>query len=168
MYANFFFLFLLTVGPVSAGVLQQQELKTQEELDQRLLLVLSQRKTPAVESIQQLLDKGARVNQTVRYKTPLMHAASEGHLEIVKLLLAKGAEVNAQTDEGTALMMAVTWGHAEIVKLLLDAGAQVDAKHRLGSSALIMSARRSVPEMNPPPSTSAATRRGNHELVVGE
>ncbi|HLM23714.1 MAG TPA: ankyrin repeat domain-containing protein, partial [Pyrinomonadaceae bacterium] len=144
-------LFLLTVGPVSAGVLQQQELKTQEELDQRLLLVLSQRKTPSVESIQQLLDKGARVNQTVRYKTPLMHAASEGHLEIVKLLLAKGAEVNAQTDEGTALMMAVTWGHAEIVKLLLDAGAQVDAKHRLGSSALIMSARRSVPEMNPPP-----------------
>jgi ankyrin repeat protein len=36
------------------------------------------------------------------------------------------------------------------VKLLLAAGAQVDAKHRLGDSALIMSARRSIPEMNPP------------------
>ena len=150
MYAYFLFLFLLTVAPVSAGVLQQQEPKTQEELDQHLLLVLSQRKTPSVESIQQLLDRGARVNQAVRYKTPLMHAASEGHLEIVKLLLAKGADVNAQTDEGTALMMAVSWGHAEIVKLLLDAGAQVDARHRLGHSALIRSASRSIPEMNPP------------------
>lgn len=150
MYAYFILLFLLTVAPVSAGVLQQQEPKTQEELDQHLLLVLSQRKTPSVESIQQLLDKGARVNQTVRYKTPLMHAAGEGHLEIVKLLLARGADVNAQTDEGTALMMAVSWGHVEIVKLLLDAGAQVDARHRLGHSALIRSASRSIPEMNPP------------------
>src|SRR5215216_2891833 len=136
MYANFFLLFLLTVGPVSAGVLQQQELKTQEELDQRLLLVLSQRKTLSVESIQQLLDKGARVNQQVRYKTPLMHAASEGHVEIVKLLLARGAEVNAQTDEGTALISAANGGHVEIVKLLLDAGANVNAKHRLGYTAL--------------------------------
>jgi ankyrin repeat protein len=70
--------------------------------------------------------------------------------EAIQQLLDKGAEVNAQTDDGTALMMAVRRGHTEIVKLLLAAGAQVDAKHRLGDSALIMSARRSIPEMNPP------------------
>jgi ankyrin repeat protein len=116
MYAYFFLLFLLTVTPVSARVLQDP--KTQEELDQQLLSILDQRETPSVET--------------------------------VKLLLTKGANVNARSDDGTALMMAVRWGHAEIVKLLLDAGAQVDAKHRLGYSALMMSAGRSIPEMNPP------------------
>ena len=127
-----------------------QDPKAGKELDEQLLYVLSQRQTPSVESIQQLLDKGAHVNQPVRYKTPLMHAASEGHLEVVKLLLAKGAEVNAQTDEGTALMMAVRAGNVEMVKLLLAAKADVNAKHRIGDSALIMSATRSIPEMNPP------------------
>jgi len=68
----------------------------------------------------------------------------------IQQLLDKGAAVNAQSDEGTALMFAVRRGQTEIVKLLLAAGAQVDAKHRLGDSALIMSARRSIPEMNPP------------------
>ena len=118
MYAYFFLLFLLTVAPVSAGVLQQQDPKTREELDKRLISILDQRETPSVET--------------------------------VKLLLTKGADVNARTDDGTALMMAVRWGHAEIVKLLLDAGAQADARHRLGYSALMMSASRSIPEMNPP------------------
>ena len=118
MYACFLLLFLLTVPPVSAGVLQQQEPKTREELDQRLLSILDQRETPSVET--------------------------------VKLLLTKGADVNARIDDGTALMLAVRWGHTEIVKLLLDADAQVDARHRLGYSALMRSASRSIPEMNPP------------------
>lgn len=152
MYARLFLSCLLQLLCVAASAAQlQQEPKTTKELDERLLYILSQRTTPSVETIQQLLDRGAHVNQPVRYKTPLMHAASEGHLEIVRLLLAKGAEVNAQTDEGTALMMAVRGGHMEIVKLLLGGGAQVDTKHRLGDSALIMSAGRSIPEMNPPP-----------------
>ena len=143
-------LFFLSVTPIAASQ-SQQEPKTTKELNEQLLYLLSQRKTPAIETIQQLLDQGAQVNQAVRYKTALMHAASEGHTEILKLLLAKGAEVNAQTDEGTALMMAVRGGNPEIVKLLLDAGAELNIKHRLGDSALIMSAGRSIPEMNPPP-----------------
>lgn len=121
MYAQFrtyLLLFLLTAAPVSAGVLQQQEPKTQAELDQRLLSILDRRETPSAETI--------------------------------KLLLTKGADVNARSDDGTALMFAVRWGHTEIVKLLLDAGAQVDARHRLGYSALMRAASRSIPEMNPP------------------
>jgi ankyrin repeat protein len=142
------FIVLFSVTPVSAAF---QEQASNKELDEQLLYLLSQRKTPTVEQVQQLLDRGARVNQPVRYKTALMHAASEGHVEIVKLLLQKGAEVNAQTDEGTALMMAVRGGQTEIVKILLDAGAAVNTKHRLGDSALIMSAGPSIPEMNPQP-----------------
>jgi len=140
-------LLLFSVTPAFAASVQQQ---VDKELDERLLYLLSQKPAPSVEVVQQLLDKGARVNQQVSYKTPLMHAASEGHVEIVKLLLAKGADVNAQTDEGTALIQAVSGGHGEIVKLLLDAGANVNAKHRLGYTALFRSAGRSLPEMNPP------------------
>lgn len=139
---------LFVVTPVLATSTQQQ---VDKELDERLLNLLSQRETPPVEVIQQLLDKGARVNQPATYKTALMHAASEGHVEIVKLLLARGAEVNTQTYEGTALMMAVRGGHANIVKLLLDAHAEVNAKHRIGYTALTMSAGPSLPEMNPAP-----------------
>src|SRR5215216_1407166 len=69
----------------SATAFVQQQVD--KELDERLLYLLSQRQTPSVEVVQQLLDKGARVNQPVRYKTALMHAASGGHIEIVKLLL---------------------------------------------------------------------------------
>jgi ankyrin repeat protein len=137
----------LGVMPASAVSVQQQ---IDKELDERLLYLLSQKPSPSVAVVQELLDKGARVNQTVSYKTPLMHAASEGHVEIVKLLLARGADVNAQTDEGTALIQAVGGGHAEIVRLLLEAGANLNAKHRLGYTALIRSAGRSLPEMNPP------------------
>jgi len=128
--------------------------------DEFLLYLISQRETPTVGMVELLLAKGAHVNQTVRYKTALMHAASEGHLEIARLLIAKGAEINAQTDEGTALMMAVLRGDPQLVKLLLDHGADLNAKHRTGSTALIMSAGPSFVEMNakpqdPPPAPSS-------------
>jgi ankyrin repeat protein len=131
-----------------AKLLENGVVKDKDEL---LLYVISQSKTPPLPMVQLLLDKGARVNQSVRYRTPLMHAASGGHEEIVKLLLARGADVNAQTDEGTALMMAVRGGHTSIVKLLLDAHAEVNAKDRLENSPLLMSAGPSIPEMNPKP-----------------
>lgn len=128
--------------------------------DDFLLYLISQRETPTVGMVELLLAKGACVNQTVSYKTALMHAASEGHLEIARLLIAKGAEVNAQTDEGTALMMAVWRGDPRVVKLLLDHGADLKAKHRTGNTALIMSADRSILELNakpqdPPPVSSS-------------
>lgn len=121
-----------------------------KDLDELLLYVTNQREKPTVEMVQLLLDKGARVNQPGPYRSALMRAAGEGHLEIAKLLLARGAEVNSQSDDGTALMMAVRGGHPEIVKLLLDAGAEVNRKHRTGRTALMMSATRSVRELNPP------------------
>ena len=43
--------------------------------------------------------------------TPLMEAASSGHLEIVKLLISHGADVNAQSSSGnTPLMYACASG----------------------------------------------------------
>ena len=112
-----------------------------KDLDDLLLYSLGQNPKTPVEVVRLLLDKGANVNPSTRYKTPLMHAASEGNSEIIKLLLSRGAQVNVQTDEGTALMMAVNGGQTEAVKLLLAAGADVKAVHRIGDQALIMAAR---------------------------
>lgn len=36
--------------------------------------------------------------------TPLMEAASAGHVDIVKLLIAHGADVNAQSSSGERLI----------------------------------------------------------------
>lgn len=122
-----------------------------EKRDELLLYIVSQRNAPPVDMVRLLIDKGARVNQKVTYKTALMHAAGEGHTEIVKLLLARGAQVNELTGEGNALMLAARAGRTEIVSLLLAAGAEVNAKNRLGNTALIMTAGPSIREMNPPP-----------------
>lgn len=51
--------------------------------------------------------------------TPLMEAASAGHVEIVRLLLQHKAEINAQSSSGnTPLMYACGGGHLEVVKVL--------------------------------------------------
>ncbi len=117
------------------------EFASAKERDELLLYAVRQSSQPPIAIVRLLLDQGASVNQPTRYKTPLMHAASEGYVEIVKLLLASGAQVNVQTDEGTSLMMGVAGGHTEIVKLLLTAGADVKAIDRMGDQVLIMAAR---------------------------
>lgn len=53
--------------------------------------------------------------------TALMHAAMNGHHEIVPLLIKHGADVNANSTSGTALMLAVKNGYIKTVKALLDA-----------------------------------------------
>lgn len=142
------------------AVLVEAGARVGKDNDEFLLYLISQRETPTVGMVALLIEKGARVNQTVTYKTALMHAASEDHIGIARFLLAKGAEVNAQTDEGTALMKAVRRGNPEMVKLLLDAGADVNARHRMGNTPIVMSADRSFVEMNakpgdPPPVPSS-------------
>jgi ankyrin repeat protein len=126
----------------------------QKQRDEFLLYVLSQAKQSPIEFVRVLLDKGAAVNQPTRYKTPLMHAASEGYADVVTLLLARGAEANVSTDEGNALMEAVKGGHVETLKLLLEAKADVKAIHRTGEQALMMAARQrklSTPSTEPNP-----------------
>lgn len=123
-----------------------------KQLDELLLYSLGRNPKTPVEVVRLLLDKGANVNPSTNYKTPLMHAASEGNDEVIKLLLARGAKVNVQTDEGTPLMMAVIGGHTEALKMLLAAGADLKAVHRIGDQALIMAARQRsylVPTLEP-------------------
>eukprot|EP00094_Tigriopus_californicus_P009181 TCALIF_08851-PA protein Name:"Similar to Ankrd17 Ankyrin repeat domain-containing protein 17 (Mus musculus)" AED:0.38 eAED:0.38 QI:0/0.53/0.37/0.75/1/1/16/0/2553 len=73
--------------------------------------------------------------------TPLMEAASAGHLDIVKLLINHGANVNAQSQSGnTPLMHACAGGHEAVVKALLDAGANVEDHNENGHTPLMEAA----------------------------
>jgi len=52
-------------------------------------------------------------------KTALIHAAANGHTEIVQLLLEKGVDVNTKDNDGwTALMYAAWFRNENIIKLL--------------------------------------------------
>ncbi|MFC1835335.1 ankyrin repeat domain-containing protein, partial [Thermodesulfobacteriota bacterium] len=74
-----------------------------------------------------LLERGADIEagDDHRHRTPMMHAAQSGHLEVVKVLLKNGANVNA-TDRGgkTALSLAKWNSTKEIRRLLKAHGAR--------------------------------------------
>lgn len=73
--------------------------------------------------------------------TPLMEAASAGHIEIIELLLRHGADVNALSSTGnTPLMYACAGGHVEAVKTLLKNGANVEDHNENGHTPLMEAA----------------------------
>jgi hypothetical protein len=70
--------------------------------------------------------------------TPLWHAASKGHIDVVRVLLGTNAvDVNAESvSQRTPLFWSAASGHVEIVKLLLGHGAQQDYTDTDGRSPL--------------------------------
>jgi outer membrane protein assembly factor BamB len=73
-----------------------------------------------------LLDKGADVNAKARYDmTPLMFAASNGHLDVARTLVARGAQVNAVDSfyKMRPADLALVNRHSAIAIFLLQSGA---------------------------------------------
>lgn len=86
-------------------------------------------------SAAQVEDKGQKDS------TPLMEAASAGHLDIVKLLLSHNADVNAHCATGnTPLMFACAGGQVDVVKVLLKHGANVEEQNENGHTPLMEAA----------------------------
>lgn len=73
--------------------------------------------------------------------TPLMEAASAGHVEIIRLLIQHNADVNAQSSTGnTPLMYACAAGRVDAVKELLAAGANIEDHNENGHTPLMEAA----------------------------
>lgn len=93
------------------------------------------------DKVRVLLKKGVDPNAAKGGLTPLMVAASRGHVPVLRLLLAAGAQVNAQDRAHvTALMLAALQSSAEDVDLLLQSGADINAKTTSGQTAVMFAA----------------------------
>lgn len=76
---------------------------------------------PFPETVKILLDRGANPNvvDNDEHFSPLMHAAAEGHLEVVKVLIAYGADRSLKDVDGDdASSFALQSGHLQVVEYL--------------------------------------------------
>ena len=76
---------------------------------------------PLPETVKILLDHGADPNRvdSDEHFSPLMHAAAEGHLEVVKVLISYGADRSLRDVDGdNAASFAAQSGHTHIVEYL--------------------------------------------------
>ena len=105
--------FLLTAGPVSAGMYEE------------LLQVVDENDAA---QLRELLKQGGDPNTVDRDgNSLLMLAARDGREDVFKVLLETRVKINARNRGGeTALMLAAIQGHTEIAKRLVFNGAQVD------------------------------------------
>lgn len=84
------------------------------------------------EALLTLEQYGADLNQRDKlYQwTPLLHAASEGHVECIKTLLGRNVNTEIPDEKGLSAIYYATWeGHLECMKLLSsrDIGPEVDS-----------------------------------------
>ena len=85
-----------------------------------------------------LLDNKANIETETLTLTPLMFAASAGHVDMIRFLVKRGAKVNHGAKEGaqTALFSAIYGAHADAVQALVDLKADVNAKMKDGDTPL--------------------------------
>jgi cytohesin len=91
-----------------------------------------------------LLDKGAQAGiGDDDHQTPLMWAASRGHMGVVQLIVqhTEGQGLDARDADGrTALHGAVRGGHEAVVTFLLSQGAQATNANRSGMTPFMLAA----------------------------
>ena len=79
------------------------------------------------------LERGGKVNEMEKGRSPLAIAPGMGRVDCVKLLLEKGAEVDIAGEQGsTPLMVACHNGNLECARVLIEQGADVDRRRRPG------------------------------------
>jgi ankyrin repeat protein len=88
--------------------------------------------------VKQLIKEGINVNVIRDGLTPLMVAASKGHIEMAEVILQAGANINARSDDGWTALHKAAYDQTEtnIVDLLLQSGIDLEAKNKSGRTAL--------------------------------
>ena len=66
------------------------------------------------------MDKNPRHGGPPVLETPLLRAASKGHLEVCKLIIQNLHDKNPTTFEGTPLHLAAQEGHLEVCKFIME------------------------------------------------
>jgi TonB family protein len=80
-------------------------------------------------------------SRNINGRTPLHHAAQNGHKDVAELLLANKAEINAKDNSGyMPLHMAARYNHKDVVELLLAKKADINAKGTAGDTPLHVAA----------------------------
>lgn len=103
-------------------------------------LMLSALESGNLEAVKKYIEEGVNVNVLRTGVTPLMIAASKGHVAVAETILQAGVNINERSDDGrTALHMAAAdQQETAVVDLLLQSGIDCDAKSKSGKTALNM------------------------------
>ena len=97
-----------------------------------------------VDTVELLLEHGAKVNSTNKYGWTALHAAIEGsQVEITKILISRKLDTKSEygREKQTPLHTAASKGSGDIVKLLLETKVDLEAKDRNGNTPLHFAAK---------------------------
>ncbi|RLN60111.1 hypothetical protein BBJ28_00016413 [Nothophytophthora sp. Chile5] len=94
-----------------------------------------------LEEVAKAIKNGQSLDKTFNDRTPLMGAASNGHVEVVQLLLDHEADVHAADHlHRTALAHAAGQGHLQVALVLLEHGADVEGSPDTTATPLVEAA----------------------------
>ena len=116
----------------------RESAETPEELSQRLIGILYNKRSPNIEEVKRLIGAGAdlKASDSIGW-TPLHCAAYNGYTEAAKALIEADSNLEARTVDGrTPLNLAAIHGRTGSIKALIQAGADLEAKASDGKTPL--------------------------------
>lgn len=123
------------------------EIKKDSKKENKNLCLLLVADYGILQSTKYLIEIGAEVDclAPANFRTPLLTAASSGHINIVSYLLANGANINAKDSmAANALILASTKGNLDMIKFLVEKGIDTHAIMDGGYNARDMAKGRKV------------------------
>lgn len=104
-----------------------------------------------IELIEQVIDRGADINEVVELgETPLHVAAAATYIPAVRLLLERGADVDPRNIDGSTPLvryLSTPDPDPDVVALFLDYGSDVNAKDNNGETPLYYAEARSLDQI---------------------